>query len=420
MTHAIGILHYSAPPIIGGVESVIAHHARLFAEAHFDVSIFAGRGASFDPRIRVQIIPEMDSRHPRVLAIGQMLAHGKVPEDFYILREELKAALRPLLASLHVAIGHNVATLHKNLPLTAALYDLVVGEQRVSFIAYVHDLAWKDPLYLPELHEGYPWDLLRIPWPGVRYVTISRHRQQWIQELMGLSPDDVPVVYPGISLFEFLEIGDLARQLVSKLHLLDHWPLFLYPTRITRRKNIEGSLLIIAELRRAFPTCALILTGPPGPHNPKNQAYLEELLELRRTLDLEEHVYFLYEYGEDGNPLLLPDEAVRDFYRLCDVLLFPSRREGFGIPLLEAGILRMPVFASRLAPFEEIAGEYIHYFDPDEPPAQIANRIVTILQKDPALTLRKRVTEHFTYEKTFYRDLLPLVRASMHTKPTPS
>ncbi len=416
MPHPVGILHYSAPPIIGGVESVIAHHARLFQEAGTEVQIVAGRGAPFDPQVQMHIIPELDSRHPRVLAVGEQLAQGNVPEAFFTLRDEIKTRLQPYLQSLGILIAHNVVTLHKNLPLTAALYDLVVEEQQMPLIAYVHDLAWKDPLYLPELHEGYPWDLLRIRWSGVQYVTISRHRQQWLQELLGLSPEEVPVIYPGISLFEFLDIGDVARRLVRQLHLLDHWPLFLYPTRITRRKNIEGSLAIAAELRKTFPELALIITGPPGPHNPKNQTYLEELRELRRTLHLDNHVYFLYEYGEKDQPLLLPDKAVRDFYRLCDVLLFPSRREGFGIPLLEAGVLQMPIFASRLAPFEEIAEDMIHYFDPDAPPDQIAATIAETLRDHTALALKRRVIHNFAYEKTFYRDLLPLVRSIMYTR----
>ncbi len=40
----IDLLHYSAPPIVGGVESVISHHARLMSKAGHPVRIIAGRG----------------------------------------------------------------------------------------------------------------------------------------------------------------------------------------------------------------------------------------------------------------------------------------------------------------------------------------------------------------------------------------
>ena len=39
----IAILHYSVPPIVGGVESVIAHHARLMAANGHSVRLIAGR-----------------------------------------------------------------------------------------------------------------------------------------------------------------------------------------------------------------------------------------------------------------------------------------------------------------------------------------------------------------------------------------
>ena len=47
----IALVHYSAPPVVGGVESVLAHHARLMADAGHSVQIIAGRGAQFDARI---------------------------------------------------------------------------------------------------------------------------------------------------------------------------------------------------------------------------------------------------------------------------------------------------------------------------------------------------------------------------------
>ena len=38
------ILHYSAPPIVGGVESVIQAHAQVFLQAGYPVTVIAGRG----------------------------------------------------------------------------------------------------------------------------------------------------------------------------------------------------------------------------------------------------------------------------------------------------------------------------------------------------------------------------------------
>ena len=38
----IAILHYSSPPIVGGVESVLAHHARLMADAGHEFPFLPG------------------------------------------------------------------------------------------------------------------------------------------------------------------------------------------------------------------------------------------------------------------------------------------------------------------------------------------------------------------------------------------
>ena len=65
----IALLHYSSPPIVGGVESVLAHHARLLTNAGHEVTILAGRGEAFDERIKVQILPRLDSRHMEVMEV---------------------------------------------------------------------------------------------------------------------------------------------------------------------------------------------------------------------------------------------------------------------------------------------------------------------------------------------------------------
>ena len=40
----IAILHYSAPPVVGGVEAVIQAHAQTFVQAGYPVTVVAGRG----------------------------------------------------------------------------------------------------------------------------------------------------------------------------------------------------------------------------------------------------------------------------------------------------------------------------------------------------------------------------------------
>ena len=54
--------------------------------------------------------------------------------------------------------------------------------------------------------------------------------------------------------------------------------------------------------------------------------------------------------------------------------MFPSLYEGFGMPVLEAMIVGAPVLAARRAAMQEVGGDAIEYFDPQDP-ADIAKCI---------------------------------------------
>ena len=409
MTIRVAILHYAAPPVVGGVESTIYYHARLLAEAGYAVRVIAGRGESFHPQVTFHHISEMDSRHPEVLAVGQALAEGQVPPAFTPLRDRLVSRLRALLVDTDVCIVHNAITLHKNLPLTAALRRLA-DESVTRFIAWCHDFAWQDSLYTPDLHPGEPWDLLRTPWPGVRYVVVSAHRRERLAALLDLPEDQVEVVHPGVDVAEFLKLEPTTRHLLKKLDLLAADPLLLLPARITRRKNIEFAVRVTAALTRHKPQATLVVTGPPGPHSPGNVAYLETLRALREELGVTERVHFLYEHGDNGRPLHVSDATISDLYRLADLLLFPSRREGFGIPVLEAGLVRLPIFAADIPSAQESAGDLAHLFDPEGDPVTIAEAIAAHLIADRAYQLRRRVLSQFTWQAILERRLLPLIQ----------
>ncbi|HEX9077838.1 MAG TPA: hypothetical protein VF932_18805, partial [Anaerolineae bacterium] len=174
----ITILHYAAPPTIGGVESTIASHARLFAEHGYTVRVIAGRGEDLRPDVPVHVIADAGSKSPRVLEVNLELARGVVSERFHNLVRELHAELVRLLGpdgAVPCLIAHNVLSLHKNLALTAALKRLA-EDRRVQIIAWCHDFACTDPQYAGEMHAGYPWELLCVPWPGVQYVVVSEGR----------------------------------------------------------------------------------------------------------------------------------------------------------------------------------------------------------------------------------------------------
>lgn len=408
----IALLHYSAPPVVGGVESVIGQHARLMAEAGHQVHILAARGQQMDARINFIQLPLVDSRHPRILEMKKFLDMGVVPADFNTVCDDLLEGLRANLDSFDYLIAHNVCSLNKNLALTAALHHYSQQSDAPHLILWHHDLAWTTARYLCELHDGYPWDLLRTAWPGVKQVVVSQARQLELAALMNIPVEQIVVVSNGIDLEAFYKFEGKSRRFVRELRLLESAPIFLLPVRITPRKNIELALRILAEMRKTYPQATLVVTGPLGPHNPANVQYFERLCELRCQLGLEGAAHFLAERLEQTGqvtPEYLPDEVIADFYRLADVLILPSHEEGFGIPLLEAGLAGLPVFCSDIAPLRALGNEHAHYFSPDADPVEVARQIEHFLGASSVYALRVRVRQGYTWKQIYHRDIAPLL-----------
>ena len=401
----IVLLHHSAPPVVGGVESVLGQQARLMAAAGHEVRIVAGRGERTDVRIPFVSIPLVDSLHPEILAAKESLDRGEVPPAFPHLVEKLVVALSSALAGTDRVIAHNVCSLNKNLALTAALHDLSLRGKPGWMVLWHHDLAWTTPRYQMELHPGQPWDLLRMAWPRARQVTISEFRRAELAQLMDIPAGNIEVVPNGVDPASFLKLEEQTVSLARQVRLFDAQPLLLLPVRITPRKNIEFALRVTGELRKRMPNAVLVVTGPPGPHNPKNAAYLQGLKGLRAQLGLDGSIHFLAETA--GGPL--PESVVGDLYRLADALLLTSREEGFGIPVLEAGLARLPVFCTDIPPLRELGAGCVEYFALEAKPEDVAATIADRLEGSPVYCLRERVRGHYTWEQIYREKIAPLL-----------
>lgn len=410
MTERIAIVHYAGPPGIGGVEATMAAHAALLADVGYAVRVVAGTGAAGD-RVSARIEPLLGSRDARIAAVNGELARGVVSEAFHDLVDEIEVLLADALDDCAVAIVHNVHTLHKNLALTAALFRLHMTDRAPHLLAWAHDFAWRDPLYLPELHDGWPWNLLREAWPGVRYVAVSNDRQAMLADLLQIPIEQIAVAPPGVDVQALLKLEPQTAAIVHKHRLLEADPLLVLPARITRRKNIELAVRIVAALRERGCAPTLVVTGPPGPHNPTNAAYLAELQMLRSALDA--RVIFLYEEVSGGatpTPAYpVTDVHIADWLGLADGLLFPSRSEGFGMPVIEAALRGVPIFCADIPPFREIVGDRALVFALDEPPAVIAARIAAALCDDARYGLRREVRVRYTWQAIYHQAIKPLL-----------
>lgn len=412
----VALLHYSAPPIVGGVESVMAHQARAIAQAGHDVRIVAARGEQTEPNVAFVRIPLADSRQERVLHVKEQLDRGIVTDEFDTLRDELRCELENALADVDVLIAHNVCSLNKNLALTTALHDLFNSKfkfQNSKLIVWHHDLAWTTPRYQAELHTGYPWDLLRTAWPGATQVVVSELRRDELAGLMKISPDAISVIPNGLDIERFHKLEVQTWAFAQHMQLAQADLILLLPVRVTPRKNIELALRTLAELQHTFHKPVLVVTGPLGPHNANNIEYFNELKALRADLRLEGSAYFLAELADQ----FLPDEVIADFYRLADALFLPSREEGFGLPMLEAAMSHMPIFCSDIAPLRALGDGDVCFFSPDDDPRRVAETVTRGLRNNAAYRNASRVRTQFTWAQVYTRYIDPLLHAHPNANP---
>ncbi len=113
-------------------------------------------------------------------------------------------------------------------------------------------------------------------------------------------------------------------------------------------KNLDGLLRAFAKFREQRPDFRLTVCGMHGFYTP-------QLMALRTSLGLENAVDF---------PGWIPREDVYDLYRRAWACVFPSRFEGFGLPLLEALSAGVPTACSNIEPMSSLAADGALQFDP--------------------------------------------------------
>jgi glycosyltransferase involved in cell wall biosynthesis len=409
----IAILHYSVSPIVGGVEAVIDAHTMLLLKAGHSVRIIAGSGdqSALPAGAEFMHIPEMDSRHPRVVEMSRQLEEGKLPNDFEALSSNLEKSLASALQSIDRVIIHNIFTKHFNLPLTAALIHLLDQGKLNHCIAWCHDFTWTSPHSRSSVHPGYPWDLLRTYQEEVTYVTVSQYRQKELATLLDCSTERIHIIYNGVSPADLYSLSGEGKSLIDRLGLIDSDINILMPVRITQAKNIEFALQVIASLKKHDLQPKLVVTGPPDPHDPDDMHYYQSLLDLRKKLQVEGEARFVYESGpHPGSGYSIGSPLVGEIYRACDVLFMPSHREGFGMPILEAGLIGMPIFSTQVPATLEIGQQEVTIFFKDDTAEEVAGMILDWSQRSATQRLKRRIRQNFTWQSIFQHEILPLLK----------
>ncbi|MBI2405209.1 glycosyltransferase family 4 protein [Candidatus Gottesmanbacteria bacterium] len=405
----IALLHYSGPPEISGVDLLMKDQARLFRLYNYPVEIIAGKPKHFRKDIPVTMIRRMYPTHPLVLKVRKELEQGMVTNSFRRLEESLYKSLKRHFVTygIQVVIVHNIFTRHYNLPLTAALIRLVADMPQVKFCAWVHNINCFDDSYLglrKELASMYPWELLMKPVASLTYFCISEYVKKNLLRAFGAKkPDQVLVFHNLHDIPKFLGLSPIMRQFYQDIDGLESDLIACIPVRAVPRKNLELAIHIARAMVDRGVNFKLLLTANVDYKRVENQKYYQKLKAMVEDLGLKNHVFFLAEYfGE--SPIPIPE-----LYLISDLLLMTSVIEEFGVPILEAGLMRAPIFASDIPAFREIGTTNINYFSLQDSPGKIADFILGKMKTMPQAYFYRKVIKQFSLHTTFRTKMIPLI-----------
>jgi len=100
-------------------------------------------------------------------------------------------------------------------------------------------------------------------------------------------------------------------------------------------------------------------------------------------------------------------------YALAHAIFLPSLHEGFGLPLLEAVLHRVPVFTSDQRPMNMLLGEMPHLFSPSATAAEVATKIARTLDLSAPHRARREVLERYAWAKIDREFLQPLLAGTI-------
>jgi glycosyltransferase involved in cell wall biosynthesis len=146
-----------------------------------------------------------------------------------------------------------------------------------------------------------------------------------------------------------------------------------------------------------------VVTGAPDPYRPESVEYAQQLRALSQKKKITDRVLFV------GDNFDANEDDVRCLYSCADTLFFPSKAEGFGLPVLEAALHRLPVFCSDIKAHKEVAQGSAEFFKLEEKPASIAERIKSRLEKDKTVQRKREVQRRFDWGLIYEEYLEPLL-----------
>ena len=243
--------------------------------------------------------------------------------------------------------------LSNELPLnigTPEQRKMKAGGKGCKYIVTVHDLIF---IHTPQYYHWidrqiYNFKFRRACRCADRVIAVSEYTKQEIMHYYHTPESKIDVVYQGCDpvFSQEIEEGKL-QEVKARYQLPDKF--VLYVGSIEERKNLMLVAKAMAELNRR----AAIHVVAVG----RRTAYVDQIQDFLKAQGID-HLFHFYHQ--------VPYADLPSFYKWASTFAYPSRIEGFGIPLLEAISSGVPAIGCTGSCLEEAGGPNSIYVNPDD------------------------------------------------------
>ena len=243
--------------------------------------------------------------------------------------------------------------LSNELPLnigTPEQRKMKAGGKGCKYIVTVHDLIF---IHTPQYYHWidrqiYNFKFRRACRCADRVIAVSEYTKQEIMHYYHTPESKIDVVYQGCDpvFSQEIEEGKL-QEVKARYQLPDKF--VLYVGSIEERKNLMLVAKAMAKLNRR----AAIHVVAVG----RRTAYVDKIQDFLKAQGIE-HLFHFYHQ--------VPYADLPSFYKWASTFAYPSRIEGFGIPLLEAISSGVPAIGCTGSCLEEAGGPNSIYVNPND------------------------------------------------------
>lgn len=244
-------------------------------------------------------------------------------------------------------------------PFTAPVYF----KSGVPAVSIIYDLQYKTYPHFFTDEDNYHRDrtFRTACQRATKLVAISEYsRLKALEHSQELEPDNIKTIH--LAMANRLANNTFNEKYLNEKNLKVN-QYIIYPANFWKHKNHEMLITAfqIARHQGLDKEIKLVFTGAPS----ERQQYLKT---ITTKFNLSDHIVFLDYVSTDELASLM-------YYSLA--MIFPSLYEGFGIPLIEAMALDVPIACSNLTSLPEVGADAVLLFDPKKP-QEIADSILKI------------------------------------------